>query len=100
MQQLRLVLIINQLDISIDMQLLTSFEVTYYSLDKVILNYKPNILSELFLSIKESINHACERCMHEGKAQASAKYRDMCHEEGGKSHDENVVPPCMETCHY
>jgi len=54
----------------------------------------------LFLSIKESINHACERCMHEGKAQASAKYKDMCHEEGGKSHDENVVPPCMETCHY
>jgi len=84
LQQLRLVLTLNQLDISIDMQLLTSFEVSFYSLDKEILNYKPSILSELCLSIKESINHASEQCMHEGKAEASAKFKDMCHEEGEK----------------
>jgi len=67
-----------------DMQLLTSFEVPFYSLNKELLNYKPSILKELCLSIKGSINHACELCMHEEKSEASAKCMDMCLEEEEK----------------
>jgi len=67
-----------------DMQLLTSFEDPFYSLNKELLNYKPTILRQLCLSIKGSINHACEMCMHEEKAEASVKYVDMCLEEEEK----------------
>jgi len=35
-----------------DMKLLTSFEVPFYSLDKELMNYKTNVLSDLCLSIK------------------------------------------------
>lgn len=67
-----------------DMQLLTSFEVPFYSLNKELLNYKPRILRELCLSIRGSINHACELCMHEEGTEAIAKCTDMCLEEEEK----------------
>jgi len=68
------------------------------------LNYRTSVLEELCASLKNNLNHACERCMDskdaeaisqymqdsmcldekKEKAETSTKYMDMCLEEEEK----------------
>jgi hypothetical protein len=60
-----------------DFQSLANFELSFFSLDQKIINYKESILNELCRNLQDYPHHLCERCVQK-------RTQDMCLDEGRK----------------